>query len=37
MYVVTVETPRPGQARHIHLRCYRGNLAMRAGMAHSFT
>ena len=26
MYLVTVETLRPGQARHTHLRSYRGNL-----------
>jgi hypothetical protein len=26
MYAVTVETPRPEQARHAHLSSYRGNL-----------
>jgi hypothetical protein len=26
MYVVTVETPLPGQAWHTYLRSYRGNL-----------
>jgi hypothetical protein len=28
---------RSGQPRHNFLRSYRGNLAIRAGMTHSFT
>ena len=31
MYVVIVETPQPGQARHIHLHSYGGNITTRAG------
>lgn len=26
IYIVAVETPRPEQARHTHLRSYRGNV-----------
>jgi hypothetical protein len=37
MYLVTAETPQPGQERHIHLCSYRGNLVTPAGKAHSFT
>ena len=34
MYADTVEIPRPGQARHIHLRSSRGNLATRICKAY---
>jgi len=37
MFVLTMETPRPGQAKHAHSRSYRENLATRAGKAYSFT
>jgi hypothetical protein len=37
IYAVIVETPRSGQERHTHFRISRGNLAMWAGKAHSFT
>jgi hypothetical protein len=37
MYTVTAETPRSGQARHMHFCISCGNLAIWAGKAHSFT
>jgi hypothetical protein len=37
IYVVNVETSRPGQVTYISLLSYRGNRATRAGKAHSFT
>jgi hypothetical protein len=37
IYVVTVETLRSGQAKHTHLRSYRGNLTTKGEKARSFT
>ena len=33
----SADARRPGQARHTHLRSYRGNLPMQASKAHAFT
>ena len=37
LHLVTVESPRPGQAWHFHVGFYRAVRTTLAGKAHSFT